>query len=136
MFLTCEKESKKLQYILKLFQLFSKGSISAIITHLSCYLFHQQAVQGRYHLFQWLTVLVATFLLCPLAELLLPVKKTPNLYSRHQSPQVDGPHHPPVTTGYVSNMVTYCFVPARWGLQQTTLAPGSDETRAKDPLVR
>ena len=26
----------------------------------------------------------------------------------------------------------YCRVPARWGLQQTTLAPGSDETRARD----
>ncbi len=30
----------------------------------------------------------------------------------------------------------YCHVPARWGLQQTTLAPGSNETRARDPLVR
>ena len=30
----------------------------------------------------------------------------------------------------------YCRVPARWGLQQTTLAPGSDETWARDPLVR
>ena len=27
----------------------------------------------------------------------------------------------------------YCSVPARWGLQKTTLAPGSDETRARDP---
>ena len=33
----------------------------------------------------------------------------------------------------------YCRVPARWGLQQTTSAPGSDETIitwARDPLVR
>ena len=29
-----------------------------------------------------------------------------------------------------------CRVPARWGPQQTTLAPGSNETRARDPLVR
>ena len=29
----------------------------------------------------------------------------------------------------------YCHVPARWGLQQTTLAPGSDETRARDPKI-
>ena len=27
-------------------------------------------------------------------------------------------------------------MPARWGLQQTTLAPGTDKTRARDPLVR
>ncbi len=27
-------------------------------------------------------------------------------------------------------------MPARWGLQQTTLAPGSNKTRARDPLVR
>ena len=27
-------------------------------------------------------------------------------------------------------------MPARWGLQQTTLAPGNDETQARDPLVR
>ena len=30
----------------------------------------------------------------------------------------------------------YCRVPARWGVQQTTLAPGSNETWARDPLVR
>ncbi len=30
----------------------------------------------------------------------------------------------------------YCCVPLRWGLQQTTSAPGSDEPRARDPLVR
>ena len=30
---------------------------------------------------------------------------------------------------------TYFHVPARWGLQQTTLASGSDKTRARDPLV-
>ncbi len=30
----------------------------------------------------------------------------------------------------------YCRVPVKWGLQQTTLDPGSDETRARDPLVR
>ncbi len=27
----------------------------------------------------------------------------------------------------------YCRVPARWGLQQIVLAPGSDETWARDP---
>ncbi len=27
----------------------------------------------------------------------------------------------------------YCRVPARWGLRRT---PGSDKTRARDPLVR
>ncbi len=27
----------------------------------------------------------------------------------------------------------YFHMPARWGLQQTTLAPGSDKTRARDP---
>ena len=27
-------------------------------------------------------------------------------------------------------------MPARWGLQQTTLAPGSDKTQARNPLVR
>ena len=31
---------------------------------------------------------------------------------------------------------TYCRMGARWALQQTTLARGSDETRARDPLVR
>ncbi len=30
----------------------------------------------------------------------------------------------------------YCHVLARWGLQQTTLAPGSNKTPARDPLVR
>ncbi len=30
----------------------------------------------------------------------------------------------------------YCRLPARWGLQQTTLAPGIDETRARDPNDR
>ncbi len=40
-------------------------------------------------------------------------------------------------TFVISNTVwvKYCRIPARWGLQQTTLAPGSDETRARDPLV-
>ncbi len=33
-------------------------------------------------------------------------------------------------------MSTRCRVPARWGLQQTTLATGSNETWARDPLVR
>ena len=28
----------------------------------------------------------------------------------------------------------HCRVPARWGLRQTTLAPGSDKIRARDPL--
>ncbi len=35
-----------------------------------------------------------------------------------------------------SILPVYCRVPARLGLQQTTLAPGSNETRARDPLVR
>ncbi len=30
----------------------------------------------------------------------------------------------------------YSSVPARWGLQQATLDPGSDETWVRDPLVR
>ncbi len=37
---------------------------------------------------------------------------SPNLYTRHQSPLVDAPHHPPVTTGYVTNMVTYVTHPS------------------------
>ncbi len=28
----------------------------------------------------------------------------------------------------------YCRVPTRWGLRPTTLAPGSDKTRVRDPL--
>ena len=36
----------------------------------------------------------------------------------------------------ITKVERYCHVPARLGLQQTTLAPGSDETRARDPLVR
>ena len=39
-----------------------------------------------------------------------------------------------VFTDKTANLSIYCRVPARWGLQQTTLAPGSDETRARDPL--
>ncbi len=31
---------------------------------------------------------------------------------------------------------THCHVPARCGLQQTTLAPGSDKTRARDPSYK
>ena len=31
---------------------------------------------------------------------------------------------------------TYCHVPARWGLQQTTLAPDSDKTRAQGSFGR
>ena len=34
-----------------------------------------------------------------------------------------------------TDTLTYCRVPARWGLQQTTLAPGSDETQARDPKI-
>ena len=34
-----------------------------------------------------------------------------------------------------SDMVKYCRVPVRWGLRRTTLGPGSDETRIRDPLV-
>ncbi len=30
----------------------------------------------------------------------------------------------------------YCHVPVGWGLQQTTLAPGSNKTWARDPPVR
>ncbi len=33
-------------------------------------------------------------------------------------------------------LMKYCRVPARRGLQRTALAPGSDETRTRDPLVR
>ncbi len=29
------------------------------------------------------------------------------------------------------NIVLYCHVPAEWGLQQTTRAPGSDKTRGQ-----
>ena len=35
-----------------------------------------------------------------------------NLYTIHQSPLEDGPHHPPVATGYVTNMVTYVTHPS------------------------
>ena len=38
-------------------------------------------------------------------------QKTPNLYTRLQSPLVDGPHHLVVTTGYVTNIVTYVTHP-------------------------
>ncbi len=37
-----------------------------------------------------------------------------------------------ISTVY-SNRDIYCCVPARWGLQQTTLAPGRDGTWARDP---
>ncbi len=35
-----------------------------------------------------------------------------------------------------SGWLLYCRVPARRGLRKTALAPGSDETRTRDPLVR
>ena len=44
---------------------------------------------------------------------------------------VDGPP----SIGRWSIRAKYCRVPARWGLRRTTLAPGSDETRTRDPLV-
>ena len=60
--------------------------------------------------------------------------------------EVEGPplHQPsskhcPPSNEYVKISYTsfiYCRRPARWVLQQTTLAPGSEETRARDPLVR
>ena len=37
---------------------------------------------------------------------------------------------------HVIRRLLSCRVPSRWGLRQTTLAPGSDETRTRDPLVR
>ncbi len=40
----------------------------------------------------------------------------------------------PVYTFSLLPLSIYCHVPARCGLQQTTLAPGSDETRARDPF--